>query len=82
VLAYRRPTGPKSQMPHFKTFIVADESQPKRFKGRIETVGRKCNRTCFSLTSLTLSPSINRKFSSLATQVGCRCIGDPTALHP
>jgi hypothetical protein len=45
VLAYRRPKGPQLQMPHFKTFIVADESQPKRFKGRIETVGRKCNRT-------------------------------------
>jgi DNA replication protein DnaC len=32
-------------MPHFKTLIVADESQPKRFEGRIETDARKCNRT-------------------------------------
>jgi hypothetical protein len=35
----------ESQMPHSKPFFVADESDPKRFRGRVGTVVRRCTRT-------------------------------------
>jgi hypothetical protein len=40
----RWATGHESQIPHFKAFFVADESGPKRLRGRDATVVRRCTR--------------------------------------
>ena len=65
-------------MPHFKPFFVAGESDPKRFRGRVGTVVRRCTRT---LLRVPLHDASGKTIGSLSTVFKYAAGDDEVKMH-